>query len=217
MADSGRSRRQFLFSASVTGSGLALLGFSKEDKKENISPTEDLMREHGILRRIMLIYREAIRRIEAHQDFPPAVLSNSANLVLRFVHDYHEKLEEEQIFPRFKKARLLVDLVNTLYEQHQKGRVLTQSILKLSSSMNRDYLQLFIRTYEPHTAREDTVLFPAFHNIISERELKALGDYFEKTEDKLFGARGFEKNVDDVAAMEKALGIYDLAQFTPRV
>ncbi len=225
MADFVRSRRHFLFSASLTGSGLAMLGFPKEEKEENISPTEDLMREHGVLRRILLIYREAIRRIDASQDFPPDVLTNSANLIRRFVEDYHEKLEEEQIFPRFRKANTQVDLVNTLYQQHQKGRILTQSVLTLSPSMKdpgqktkiRASLQFFIRMYEPHAAREDTVLFPAFRDIVPERELKTLGEQFEKKEDALFGEKGFEKNVDEVARLEKTLGIYDLAQFTPPV
>jgi hypothetical protein len=33
----------------------------------------------------------------------------------------------------------------------------------------------------------------------------------------LFGDDGFEKMVDRVAGIERALGIYDLAQFTPKV
>jgi hypothetical protein len=40
---------------------------------------------------------------------------------------------------------------------------------------------------------------------------------FEPKENQLFGGEGFEKNVDKVAALEKRLGIYDLAQFTPDV
>ena len=35
--------------------------------------------------------------------------------------------------------------------------------------------------------------------------------------DKLFGEDGFEKIVAQVAQIEKALGIYDLAQFTPKI
>jgi hypothetical protein len=31
----------------------------------------------------------------------------------------------------------------------------------------------------------------------------------------VLGAEGFEKAVAEVASLEKALGIYDLAQFTP--
>jgi quercetin dioxygenase-like cupin family protein len=38
----------------------------------------------------------------------------------------------------------------------------------------------------------------------------------EKKEHALFGDDGFEKMVDRVASIEKSLGIYDLAQFTPK-
>ena len=61
------------------------------------------------------------------------------------------------------------------------------------------------------------VLFPAMHKVFSEKQLTELGELFEKKEDELFGDEGFEKNVDEVASIEKLLGIYDLAQFTPKV
>ena len=48
-------------------------------------------------------------------------------------------------------------------------------------------------------------------------EYDALGEQFEKKENDLFHGDGFEKNVDAVAQLEKKLGIYNLAQFTPRV
>jgi hypothetical protein len=65
-------------------------------------------------------------------------------------------------------------------------------------------------------AREDTVLFPALRDIVSKQEFGALGEDFEKKEHQLFGEGGFEKIVERVATIERALGIYDLAQFTPR-
>ena len=74
----------------------------------------------------------------------------------------------------------------------------------------------FIRMYRPHEAREDTVLFPALHKIVPAKQLKDLGEQFEKEEDRLFGEEGFEKTVAEVAVIEKQLGIYDLSQFTPR-
>ena len=66
-------------------------------------------------------------------------------------------------------------------------------------------------------AREDTVLFPAFRGIVSAHEFDSLGEDFEKKEDELFGDDGFFKVVDRVAVIEKKLGIYELAQFTPKV
>jgi hemerythrin-like domain-containing protein len=70
--------------------------------------------------------------------------------------------------------------------------------------------------YRPHEAREDTVLFPAFRSIVSRHEYDALGEDFEKKEDELFGEDGFFKVVDQVAQLEKKLGIFELSQFTPK-
>src|ERR1700746_2617898 len=52
---------------------------------------EDLMREHGVLDRVLLIYDAAIRRLSANEDFDPTVISDSAKLVQDFIGDYHEK------------------------------------------------------------------------------------------------------------------------------
>ena len=71
--------------------------------------------------------------------------------------------------------------------------------------------------YRPHEAREDTILFPAFRKIVSKHEYDSLGEEFENNEQKLFGKGGFEKMVDKVATIEKTLGIYELAQFTPKI
>ena len=76
------------------------------------------MREHGALERILLIYEDVLRRMHANQDFSPKVLADTAGIVRSFVEDYHEKLEEDYLFPRFEKANKLVDLVDVLLAQH---------------------------------------------------------------------------------------------------
>jgi hypothetical protein len=40
--------------------------------EQEVSPPEDLMREHGVLKRVLLVYREGIRRLDARTDLPPA-------------------------------------------------------------------------------------------------------------------------------------------------
>jgi len=71
---------------------------------EEVTPPEDLMRAHGVLDRVLLIYDAAIRRLSANEDFDPAVISDSAKLVQDFIENYHEKSEEDFLFPRFRKA-----------------------------------------------------------------------------------------------------------------
>ncbi len=199
----------------------------KGKEAPEVSPTEDLMREHGALSRILLIYDYALDRFSRNEAFDPEALSTCANIIRRFVEDYHEKLEEDHIFPRFEKAGQLADLVTVLRQQHQAGRMLTDRIIALTApSVPKDEAQKvrltesiksFIRMYRPHKAREDTILFPALHSIVSAREFDAMGDEFEKKEDELFGKDGFENVVDRVAGLEKKLGTYDLSQFTPSV
>jgi hemerythrin-like domain-containing protein len=192
----------------------------KKEEEEEVSTNEDLMREHGVLNRVLLIYDEAVRQIQGNQRFDSGILTKSAGLIKSFIEDYHEKLEENYLFPRFEKAGKLVDLVKTLRAQHAAGRNVTDRILasvKVKDMQTTSAsLAAFVRMYRPHEAREDTVLFPALHDIVSKHEYDALGDQFEAIERKTFGGEGFEMAVDQVAALERQLGIYDLSQFTPK-
>src|SRR5439155_5606615 len=99
---------------------------------EGVTAPEDLMKEHGVLNRCLLIYEGAIRRIETKEEIGPEVFQHTANLVRRFVEEYHEKNEETYIFPVFKKAGKLTDLIDTLLTQHKAGRAVTAQILALS-------------------------------------------------------------------------------------
>jgi hypothetical protein len=69
--------------------------------------------------------------------------------------------------------------------------------------------------YRPHAAREDTVLFPAFRDVVGRAAYRELGEQFEEHEHERFGERGFETVVSEVSDLEQALGIHDLARFTP--
>ena len=191
----------------------------KEEQEEGVSTNEDLMREHGVLNRILLIYDEGIRRIQANEKFDPTVIIKSAGLIKSFIEDYHEKLEEDHIFPRFEQSGKMIELTVNLRAQHAMGRRVTERITATAKSGDlqtlRASLVAFNRMYRPHEAREDTVLFPALHSLVSKHEYDAMGEEFEQLERKTFGGDGFDMAVDQVAELEKQFGIYDIAQFTP--
>jgi hemerythrin-like domain-containing protein len=237
MKDESSNRRDFIRISTIAGTGMLLTAGAftvpasaidqQPNKEEDVSPAEDLMREHGVLKRVMLVYEEVLRRWDDKDDVPPDVLADAAGMIRHFVEDYHEKLEEDYLFPRFEKANKLTELVKTLRAQHQAGRKVTDIIIQRANSRDlkvaddrskvAEAIRQFNRMYAPHEAREDTVLFPAFRNLVSTNEYDSLGEDFEKKENELFGDDGFEKMVDKVAGIEKRLGIYDLAQFTPKV
>jgi hemerythrin-like domain-containing protein len=185
------------------------------------------MREHGVLNRVLLIYEEIIKKIERGEELSRDLPEKSITIIRNFIEDYHEKLEEECIFPLFEKNEKEGVLVKTLKQQHQKGRNITDqlhelvAINKVISGQNKkkikSLLQQFIILYRPHAAREDTVLFPQVHFLISKKEFQELSEIFEDRERELFKEHGFEKIVEQVAEIEKELGIYKLEQFTPEI
>src|SRR4051794_41464680 len=100
-----RGRREFL--AGLAGTGVVLTAAraggaapaAKKEKTEEIPPTEDLMREHGVLRRILLVYDAAAPRLAGQDANAIGAVAAAANIVRRFVEGYHEKLEEDFVLP----------------------------------------------------------------------------------------------------------------------
>ena len=182
------------------------------------------MREHGLLDRVLLIYEKIIRKIDRDNIVPLEALSESVQIIKSYIEDYHQKLEEKYVFPLFEKRKKEVELIKILRKQHHKGREITAELKKLSQfkdSKNarinkriKDLLQEFITMYRPHTAREDTVLFPQIRSLVSEKKFKELSRTFDEIEERLFGENGFEKMVKKVTAIEKSLDIYNLEQFS---
>src|SRR4051794_37187114 len=117
-----RARRQILSSAVAAGAALvagpALAKPKPKTPDGEVTPTEDLMREHGLLDRLLLIYEEVSRRVTRGTPVPTDVVPSTANIVRRFIEGYHEKLEEEHVFPRLEKAGRLTELTKILREQH---------------------------------------------------------------------------------------------------
>jgi hemerythrin-like domain-containing protein len=193
-------------------------GEGEAGEEAEVTPGEDLMQEHGLIERVLLIYDEGARRIESGESFDLAVITSAAGIVRRFVEDYHERQEEQSVFPRLQAAGREGALVATLLQQHERGRQVTDQIVRRAgqgaSPELAQLLRSFARMYRPHAAREDTVLFPAFREVVGRSGYEELGEQFEENEHKLLGEHGFEGTVAEVAKLEQSLGIADLAKFT---
>ena len=242
-------RRQLLTGISVAGAGVLLnacrttpsrTGGATNDENKNGGPApapgeaetvevtaaEDLMREHGILRRALLVYQESATRLR--QDpatVPPDALEKTANLFRVFGEEYHEKkLEEVFIFPIVKKSPgVAAHYVDILLAQHTRGREITDYVLSISkadqialSSVEplAKALESFVRMYEHHAAMEDTVVFPAWKSAIGQAELDALGEKFEAIEHEQFSGDGFETALKRMEEIETSLGLSNLEMFT---
>jgi len=180
------------------------------------------MREHGVLRRVMYLYDDAAQRLDGRREVPLDAVAGCAGIVRRVIEDYHEKLEEDFLFPRYEAAGKLAPLTAILRRQHQAGRVLTDQIVALVKAPLADVdratlataLRSFNHMYRPHAAREDTVLFPVLRGLVGKHAYAELGEQFEAKEQQMLGDHGFEHAVDEVARLEQAFGLDDLAKLT---
>lgn len=236
-------RRQWLVGICSIGGGVALLGCNKlgklqsaKNREESLLPdkggalevtaAEDLMREHGVMRRALLVYQEMAAKLRGNSlSGSSDALLKTAKLFRAFGEEYHEKkLEEAYIFPAVKSAGGPASLyADVLIAQHQRGREITDYIMAVSSSAKvasgnieplARALESFVRMYEHHAAMEDTVIFPAWKQTLSDDQADELNDKFEEIEQQQFGADGFEDAVKQMSDIETALGLADLAQFT---
>jgi len=243
-----QTRRQLITGVSLVGAGVFLAGCRKEvggsasagvSKRENkadeqssdeaaaeVSAAEDLMREHGILRRALLVYQESAVKLKQDPNSVPAdALEKTAQLFRAFGEDYHEtRLEEAYILPAVKKTQNAASpYADILLVQHKRGREITDYILALTKgdkipsanvSAFITALETFVRMYEHHAAIEDTIVFPAWKEVIGAKEMDELSEKFEDIEDEIFGGDGFEAAVTRMNEIEQSLGLANLEMFT---
>ena len=129
------------------------------------------------------------------------------------------------MFPRLETIGAEVDRIATLRAQHAAGRRLTDEILALAtpaawkdpSSRARlvQAVRLFVRMYRPHAAQENTVVFPTLRKATSQAEYEALRVALAKSEEAAFGGDPFDAILGEVRELEGAVGIGELATFTP--
>jgi hemerythrin-like domain-containing protein len=226
------SRRRLLLGVGaglVVGAGAteaANLGTSDTTPTAVVPPGESLMDEHGVLKRVLLIYGSASARLSSDADVAIPAIHGGAEIIHDFIEGFHEALEEGYVFPALQAAHRLVSTVDTLLLQHARGRLITQLLLNsatpagLATSSARDRVTsavaAFTTMYEPHEAREDTVVFPTFRSILTASQIDEYGRTFTDLQQRQFGPNGFADVVGQVATIERSLGTYDLDQYTPR-
>jgi hemerythrin-like domain-containing protein len=225
------SKRRDLLAATVAGSGLVVFGFPGSigfaaEKEKKVTANEDLMREHGVLRRALLVYAAVAQRLQRNPDsIPASAVAKTARLFREFGEDYHERrLEEKFIFPAVRKLKGPASRYpDALQRQHERGRELTDYVLRVtqggaiasgSAGPLAQALQQFNLMYENHTAREDTVVFTAWKGALSQQAYDEMGERFESIEKQVFGHDGFEDALKRITHIEEELGLSDISQFT---
>ncbi len=220
------TKRQLLGGVCLASAGI-LAGMTTREERKKVTAVEDLMRGHGVLRRILLAYSEAASKLRTSPaSVPPEALRQAAELFRSFGGEYHERKQEESvIFPALVRPdRGLAGDVGILVVQHQRGRDMTGYVLaqagkgesrfRSNASELAGVLDSFVRMYRAHAAREDTAIFPAWKRSLALRQYEEAGERFEEIERQQLGGNGFEQAVQQIGDIEARLGLPSLDQFT---
>ena len=179
---------------------------------KDINFCEDVMYEHGIVRKLLVIYNKCIDIIQSENN-PEiySIVKQTALIIRKFVEEYHEFIEEEYIFPLFKNDFKYDKLIKELIKQHTISREITDKILELSDKKSKEELikliKQFNEIYAIHMYTEDLMIIRNVRKHISQEEFIALSKKFDEIEDELLGEHGFETILREVITIEQKLDI----------
>ena len=224
------SRRAFFWQSCVAKSAGLLCASGRVHAAEEgtvlsgPSPSEYLMRQHGIVHRLALLFETVAERAQEGKRIEPAFLQ-TRGLVHDFTEDYHEELEENYIFPLFTGGGPLEEMVSVLRMQHSMGHTLAQRAYRIAEKgpdLDEDErrklasgCRSYSRMYRAHAAFEDTQMWPALRETVSPSKYEDITEAFARMAEERLGDEGFSGAVEQMAEIEQKLGIDGLSDFTP--
>ncbi len=197
-----------------------------EELEENVAtPLENLMKEHGVLMRILEIYDRVSGDAASGKELNAGAIRRAAEISRDYIGKHHDACEERYIFPQFRKVPYIVDIVTELHDQHVAAVRITKNMLELTSPGSApdkdgrqtliDLCKSIVGMYRPHMSWEQSIVFPVFYDIVTADYIKDIQKKMEAEERELLGDTGFRGLVGRLSEIEKEAGTYDLHKYTP--
>ncbi len=202
--------------------GLAPQSEAASTQEHGVGAIETLMRGHGLLLRALIIYDVIKNRIVKGQETEPSLVLDTAAVIHNYLEGFHEMVEEKYIFAPMENKKVGFAAIQELKVQHGSGFELTHRIANLAKAGTlkaelAGYLGDFNVMYRHHSAYEDTIIFPSFEAMGTREDLTELAATVAAEEKKVLGHKGFDDFVNQIAHVEKKLGIYELSSSTPKI
>src|SRR5437667_11707137 len=102
-----QTRRELLTTGVATLLVTPIAFAAGQPAEPEVTATEDLMREHGVIRRALLVYAALVPRLRTKpESVDTAPLRRTGELFRKFAEEYHERqLEEGHIFPVIRRMK----------------------------------------------------------------------------------------------------------------
>ncbi|MFX0095665.1 MAG: hemerythrin domain-containing protein [Candidatus Hodarchaeota archaeon] len=170
-----------------------------------MKPTEELMKEHEAIKRMLSVLEQICKRIEQGERLPSEKLTQILEFIKLFADQCHHGKEEDLLFPAMIKAGFPKDggSIAVMLHEHVIGRNavkgMAEAIFKYKQS-NLAIPESFIenaRTYiqllHQHIDKEDNILYPLANQHLSLQAQQDLLEQFERVEREVIGVGIHEK------------------------
>ncbi len=177
-------------------------------------PTEILVEEHNLIRRVLEHLTLAKEKLETGERPPVGFFEKALAFVRTFVQKFHHFKEEYLMFERLaeKKDGAIDAQVESLRYQHERGRDHIAEISKALKGYRKgeeiqtlfliEHLAAYVTLLRHHIHREEHVFYPMVEELLSVQEKKELLKTFKQEEKKLGPAK-----IKEIRALVREMGL----------
>jgi hemerythrin-like domain-containing protein len=162
-----------------------------------MQPTDELMNEHRVIERMLVVVSNACDRLENGQEVEQELFVGAADFFKNFADRCHHGKEEKLLFVKMQERGVSGEVgpIAVMLREHQDGRGHVRKIAELSATkMNqktKDGLVRVGRAYvdllSKHIQKEDNILYPMANQILTKEDQEELAKGFEEVEENVMG------------------------------
>lgn len=188
---------------------------------KQISVPEELSREHAMTDRILMAIENVLVTGQGNPDMDLTPINRAARLINESLIEHHAEFEEKYLYPKLEgRMSRFIDVLKTQHNQIKQANTLIMDLSgkdRLDNDMERDEMLLLCKGMKDlitaHAAWEETVLFPAVYEYLSDRDIRQLNDQMRMMEKEEEKKGGIERQFKELLDIESMAGTDDLSSF----
>ena len=178
-----------------------------------MNPTEELMKEHRVIERMLVVVSKAADRLNAGQKVDRDVFVGAADFLKNFADRCHHGKEEKLLFVKMVERGVSGEVgpIAVMLREHEDGRAHVRKIAELSSKevddRSRSELVNHVKAYAnllgQHIQKEDKILYPMADQLLTSDDQDELEKGFLEVEEKVMGPGVHERYHHMIEELEK--------------
>ena len=185
-------------------------------RRMEMRPTEDLMNEHRVIERMLVVVSRAADRLNEGREVGSEVFVGAADFFKNFADRCHHGKEEKLLFKKMMERGVSGEVgpIAVMLREHEDGRAHVRKIAELSARKLDErsrtelikHAKAYVDLLGQHIQKEDNILYPMANQILTSEDQKELEKGFDEVEEKIMGPGVHERYHHMIEEWEEKLG-----------